>query len=94
MAAARPVLVLPWPEITALSTTNARPGPTLLTPRGLVRAVVKVLTIRLDLPDQLAIATAEWTMTVGVRLAAAELTRALQELLASRDGPVPAVTTS
>jgi hypothetical protein len=96
MAAARPVLVLAWPEITALSATNTRPGPTptRLTPGRLVRAVVNVLTTRLDLPDQLAIATAGWTMTVGVRVAAAELSRAIQELLASRDGPAPAVTAS
>jgi len=93
MAAARPVLVLPWPEITALSATNTGPGPTRLTPRQLLRFVVNMLTTRLDLPDQLAITTAAWTMTVGVRVAAAKLSE-LQELLASRDGPAPAVTAS
>jgi hypothetical protein len=91
---ARPALVLAWPEITVLSVTNTRPGPTPLTPKRLVRCVLNVLAMRLDLPDRLAIGTPAWTMTVGVRVSATQLTRALQELLANRDGPAPVVTAS
>jgi hypothetical protein len=49
--------------------------------------------MRLDLPDQLTIGTPAWTMTVGVRVPAVELTATLQQLLASREGgPAPAAT--
>jgi len=90
LAASRPVLTLSWPEITVLSATTSRPGPPPLI-SGLVRSVLNVCTMRLDLPDQLTIGTRAWTMTVGVRVAAAELKSARQELLASRDGPAPAI---
>jgi len=53
--------------------------------------VFDVLTMRLDLPDRLMIGTPEWTMTVGVRVAADELAQGLRELLGSSDGPTPAV---
>jgi hypothetical protein len=94
LAAARPVLFLAWPEITVLSLTTTRRGQMSSTARRLARAVVNVLTMRLDLPDRLAIATSAWTMTVGVRVAATELATALQDLLAGREGPSPAVTAS
>jgi len=93
LAASRPVLTLAWPEITVLSATTARRGPARLI-SSLVRSVLNVCTMRLDLPDQLTVGTTAWTMTVGVRVAAAELNSGLQELLATRDGPAPAIRTS
>ncbi|GAC1317040.1 MAG: hypothetical protein NVSMB12_14470 [Acidimicrobiales bacterium] len=89
LAASRPVLALAWPEITALSATKARPPLPRIS--SLVRAVLNVSTMRLDLPDQLAIATSAWTMTFGVRVAAAELNTTLQVLLASCGGPALAI---
>ena len=91
-AAARPVLVLAWSEITTMSATNTSRRPTAHAPRRFIHSLVKVLTTRLDLPDNLLIGTPSWTMTIGVRVAAAELGRALQELLAGCAGPVPALT--
>lgn len=92
LAPARPVLVLAWREITTLSATTTRPRRASLAPKWLAHFVADVLTMRLDLPDQITVGTPAWTMTVGVRVAAAELTAALQALLASRDGPAPAIT--
>ena len=90
-AAARPVLSLRWSEITTISVTNAQAGhPRHLRPR-LVRAVVKVATMRLDLADQLVLGTAAWTMTVGVRVSSDELTQAVKRLLTGCAGPTPAV---
>jgi hypothetical protein len=92
LAGARPVLSLTWPDITSLSASTTRPRSTPLAPGRLMRSVVNVLTMRLDLADQLSVRTSAWTMTVGVRAAAADLTAALEDLLASIDGPAPAVT--
>jgi hypothetical protein len=94
LAPARPVLVLAWPEITVLSAETTRPRRMSFTPGRLARSIVDVLTMRLDLADQLAIGTPTWTMTIGARVAAAELTTALQALLASRDGHEPKLTAS
>jgi hypothetical protein len=94
LAAARPVLAVPWSEITQLRATTTRPRRMSFTARRVARLAVDVLTMRLDLPDQLVIGTPAWAMTVGVRVTPTELTRALHELLASRDGPAPAVTTT
>ncbi len=94
LAAAHPVLTLAWPDITLLSATDTRQGPTPLLPR-LARSLWKLCTMRLNLPDRLTIGTPAWTMTVGVRVPAAELTDALDQLRSSRDdGPAPAVPTS
>jgi len=91
LAAAHPVLTLTWPEITVLSATTARSARSSVTPSRVARRVFDVLTMRLDLPDRLMIGTPEWTMTVGVRVAADELAQGLRELLGSSDGPTPAV---
>jgi hypothetical protein len=90
LAPARPILTLAWPEITALAVTTS--GPRQLTAKRLARATVNVLTMRLDLPDRLAIGTPGWTMTVGVRVAAGQLAELLRELIAGLTGPAPAVT--
>jgi hypothetical protein len=92
LVAPRPVLSLAWSEITVLAATTTRARPSPLVPR-LARSLLKVCTMRLDLADQLAVGTPMWTMTVGVRVGAAELTAALQELLASCGRPTPVVTT-
>jgi hypothetical protein len=92
LAVARPVLFLAWPEITFLSVTTTDAGRMSVATRRVVHSVVNVLTMRLGLRDRLAIGTPAWTVTVGVRVAAAELTRALQDLLFGREGPSPAVT--
>ncbi|HSS08472.1 MAG TPA: hypothetical protein VLL25_01210 [Acidimicrobiales bacterium] len=94
LAAARPVLTMSWPEITVLSATNTHAGRKPLTPSRLARRTFNVLTMRLDFPDHLMIGTPAWTMTLGVRVAANDLTRALRELLGNLDGPTPAVTAS
>jgi hypothetical protein len=94
LATARPVLFLAWPEINVLSVTTVRSERMSPALKRLVRSVVNVLTMRLDLPDQLTIGTPAWTMTFGVRVGAAELATALQDLLARRDGPSPVVTAS
>ena len=88
LAPARPVLTLTWPEITVLSATTTRPRQRFSVKR-LARATVNLLTMRLDLPDQLAIGTPEWTMTVGVRVDAVELAGALEELVAGRGADQP-----
>src|ERR1700730_4116267 len=58
LACARPVLNLTWPEITVLSTTCVPQTPR--SARRLARATVNVLAMRLNLPNQLTIATPEW----------------------------------
>ena len=92
LAYAKPVLVLAWSDITVLSATTTRTGPTPLKPLQFAHAIVNVLRMRLDLPDQLAIGTSDWTMKVGVRLAADELALALNQLLTGHAGPKPAIT--
>lgn len=89
-AAARPVVSLTWPEITSLSAAT-RPEPTRRTARWLTRGL-DIVRMRLDLHDELAVATATWTMMVGVRIATADLVDALHELLLSVAGPTPLVT--
>jgi hypothetical protein len=91
LAASRPVLSLAWPEITVLLATTTGPGPPPPLISSLVRSVLNVCTMRLDLSDQLTVGTAAWTMTVGVRVAAADLNSAFQVLLASRGRPGPAI---
>ncbi|MDQ6613821.1 MAG: hypothetical protein M3083_03480 [Actinomycetota bacterium] len=91
-AAAHPVLVLAWQEITLLATTT-RPRATKPASMRLTHAVMNVFTMRLDLPDELAIGVSTWTMTVGVRVPAAQLTEDLRDLLGRLDGPAPQVTT-
>jgi hypothetical protein len=92
LAAAHPVLTLTWPEITVLSATTIPSGRPPLTPGRVARRALDVLTMRLDLPDRLRIGTEEWTMTVGVRMAADELAESLRQLLAGSEGPTPVVT--
>jgi hypothetical protein len=89
-AAARPVVTLIWPEITSLSATT-RPGPSRRTARWLARGA-DIIRMRLDLRDELAVATPTWTMMVGVRIATTDLVDALHELLLSVAGPTPLVT--
>lgn len=91
LATAHPVLELSWHEIRLLSTTVTRPGPRSTTPMRAVRSAVKVLTMRLDLPYQLAVETPEWIMSVGVRVAPDDLAAQLQQLLDGRPGPTPQV---
>jgi hypothetical protein len=93
LAGAHPVLALPWEEITALSATTVQHAAESL-PIRLARSALKVVTMRLNLPDQLTVGSGDWTMTVGVRMAADELTASLRDLLAGIDGPVPAITAS
>jgi hypothetical protein len=88
-AAAHTVLTVPWPEITTLSATHQPPSHHPHGPVALARRAANVLRTRLELPNQLTISTATWTMTIGVRVAAAELVNDLRDLLATRDGPVP-----
>ena len=89
-AAARPVVSLTWPEITSLSATT-RPEPSRRTARWLTRGL-DIVRMRLDLHDELAVATATWTMMLGVRIATADLVDALHELLLSVAGSTPLVT--
>jgi hypothetical protein len=92
LAAARPVLALPWSEITVLSATKTQNSLMAISPRRLLRLALNLSTMRLDLPDRLAIGTRAWTMTVGVRVPADELADDLRDLVASRNGPSPAIT--
>jgi hypothetical protein len=92
LAAARPVLALPWTEITVLSATKTQNSLMAISPRRLLRLALNLSTMRLDLPDRLAIGTRAWTMTVGVRVPADELAGDLRDLVASRNGPSPAIT--
>jgi hypothetical protein len=91
LATAHPVLDLRWHEIRLLSTKVTHPGPPSTTPMRAVRSAVKVLTMRLDLPYQLAVETPEWIMRVGVRVAPDDLAAQLQQLLDGRTGPIPQV---
>jgi hypothetical protein len=92
LAAPRPVLALPWTEITVLSATKTQNSLMAISPRRLLRLALNLSTMRLDLPDRLAIGTRAWTMTVGVRVPADELAGDLRDLVASRNGPSPAIT--
>jgi hypothetical protein len=93
-ATAHAVLELAWPEIRHLSARPTNPGPPSTTPMRAVRSAIKVLTMRLDLPAQLAIETSAWSMRVGVRVAPDELAARLQHLLDGCPGPTPRVTTT
>lgn len=94
LATAHAVLELGWHEIRHLSTQPTDPRPPSTTPMRAVRAAIKVLTMRLDLPAQLAIETPEWIMRVGVRVAPDDLAARLQHLLDGCPGPTPRVTTT
>jgi hypothetical protein len=92
LAAAHPVLDLGWHEIRHLSTQPTDPGRST-TPRRAVRSAIKVLTMRLDLPAQLAVETPHWIMRIGVRVAPDDLAAQLRQLLDRCPGPTPPVTT-
>ncbi|GAC1534000.1 MAG: hypothetical protein NVS3B12_14150 [Acidimicrobiales bacterium] len=81
IAAPRAVVVLRWAEITELSATTRPVGTNAL--RRLWRRFVDVVTIRLDLPHELVVGTATWTMRFGVRVEASELSTALVNARAS-----------
>lgn len=91
LATAHPALTLTWAEIDAVSLTHTHPGPTSATSRRAARSAVNVLTMRLNLPYQLAIATSDWTMNLGVRVAPDDLCGQLQQLLSGCQGPRPRV---
>lgn len=91
LAEARPVLVLAWPDISVLRLTQAGAGPSRPNLGQLVRSAVNMLTMRLDLPNRLAVETPAWTMEIGVRTAPADLAHRLNELLSGRDGAIPVV---
>jgi hypothetical protein len=93
LAAAHPVLELGWHEIRHLATQLADPGPPSTTPMRAVRSAIKVLTMRLDLPAQLAIDTRAGIIRFGVRVAPDDLAAQLRQLLNGCSGQIPAVTT-
>jgi hypothetical protein len=93
LATPHPVLALTWADIDIVSMKHAHPGQPSATPFRALRSAVNVLTMRLDLPYQLNVATSDWTMNIGVRVAPDDLASQLRQLLDRCDGPTPQVTT-
>jgi hypothetical protein len=94
LATAHPVLTLTWAEITNLALKQAHPGRPPATALKAVRSARNILTMRLDLPYQLAVQTAAWTMNLGVRAEPKELARQLQQLIDRCGEPRPQLTTA
>jgi hypothetical protein len=81
----RPVLDVEWSEIDSVVAT-CTPRPVHVTVRRCCRVVVHVLIVRLDLPYQVEVVTAEWAMSVGVRESPARVVDVLRDVLVGRAG--------